>query len=206
VNGFPVFEFYWAVMNKTQIIKELTDLFVLIEPLKIRNTELENSALRPVLSERAEKIFHRFGLTYSSRVGKVLDEFIWQDEITPESLEKIMSTLTDIAGKYLSEPVKDNLSNDLAEEKQVKPIVPHEVFEYVKKNLLLPLEETEFSQIEIGIRILWNYSLAESIGDWDFKRSVDQYLTSIESPMDRGKMVKIVDLILEYLEEIGQWR
>jgi hypothetical protein len=193
-------------MNKTQIIKELTDLFVLVEPLKIRNTELENSSLSSLLSERAEKIFNYFGLTYSLKVGKVLDEFVWQDELTPESLEKFMSTLTDIAGECLSEPVNDNLSNDLAQEKQVKPIVPHEVFEYVQKNLLLPLDETEFSQIEIGIRILWNYSLAESIGDWDFKRSVDQYLTSIESPMDRGKMVKIVDLVLEYLEEIGQWK
>jgi len=166
---------------------------------------MENS-LSSLLSERAEKIFNHFGLTYSPKVGKVLDEFVWQDELTPESLEKFMSTLTDIADDCLSEPVKDNLSSDLAQEKQVKPIVPHEVFEYVKKNLLLPLDETEFSQIEIGIRILWNYSLAESIGDWDFKRSVDQYLTSIESPMDRSKMVKIVDLILEYLEEIGQWK
>ena len=193
-------------MNKTQIIKELTDLFVLVEPLKIRNTELEKSSLSPMLSERAEKIYKHFGLTYSPKVGKVLDGFVWQDELTPESLEKIMSALTNIAGECLSEPVIDNPSNDMAQEKQVKPIVPHEVFEHVKKNLVLPLDETEFSQIEIGIRILWNYSLVESIGDWDFKRSVDQYLTSIESPMDRGKMVKIVDLILEYLEEIGQWK
>lgn len=43
------------------------------------------------------------------------------------------------------------------------------------------------------------------VGDNDLKRTVDQYLICIESPMDRGKMKKVVDLILEYLEEIGEW-
>jgi hypothetical protein len=198
-------------MNKTQIIKELTELFVLVEPLKTSYTELENSSLSPLLSERAEKIFNLFGLTYSPRVGKILDEFIWQGEITPESLEKIISKYIVIATEVLSKPVisfskgEDDRSPIRFNDKQIMPIDTGEMFEYVKKNLLLPLDPTEFHHIETGFRLLWNRSGGQLIGDWDFQRSVDQYLTSIEYQVDRNRMIKIVDLILEYLEEIGQW-
>jgi hypothetical protein len=75
----------------------------------------------------------------------------------------------------------------------------------VVKHLYLPLSDKEFADIETGFRIRWNYSTGQMMGDGDFARAVDQYLTEIESPMDREKMKKVVDLILEYLEEIGQW-
>jgi len=84
-------------------------------------------------------------------------------------------------------------------------IISHEVEDYVRKHLYLPLTDKEFSEIESGFRIRWNYSTDQIVGNGDFARAVDQYLTEIESPMDRGKMKMVVDLILEYLEEIGQW-
>lgn len=85
------------------------------------------------------------------------------------------------------------------------PIESENVKDYVIKHLYLPLTDQEFSNIETGFCLRWNYSYGQMVGDGDLKRAVDQYLVSIESPMDRGKMKKVVDLILEYLEEIGEW-
>jgi hypothetical protein len=78
-------------------------------------------------------------------------------------------------------------------------------FQYVKRGILLPLSEQEFNHIENGFRLRWNYSSGQMIGDGDMKRAVSQYLVSIDYHMDQRKMKKVVDLILEYLEWIGQW-
>ena len=98
------------------------------------------------------------------------------------------------------------------EEKQMKnseneppSIISDEVKDYVVKHLYLPLSDEEFADIETGFRIRWNYSTGQIAGDGDFVRAVDQYLIEIESPLDRKKMRKVVDLILEYLGEIGEW-
>jgi len=85
------------------------------------------------------------------------------------------------------------------------PIESDKVKDYVIKYLYLPLTDQEFLNIETGFGLRWNYSYGQIVGDNDLKRTVDQYLISIESPMDRRKMKKVVDLILEYLEEIGEW-
>ncbi len=85
------------------------------------------------------------------------------------------------------------------------PILGEEVYDYVTSRLLLPLSVGEFKQIENGFRLRWNYSCGQFAGDGDFKRATDQYLTAIEFQIDRRKMNKVVDLILEYLEWIGQW-
>ncbi len=89
--------------------------------------------------------------------------------------------------------------------KAVKPINLSDASSYIRARLLLTLSEDEFDQIETGFRLRWNYSTGKMVGDGDFKISVDQYLTSIDSPMDRKKMYRVVELFLEYLEWIGQW-
>jgi hypothetical protein len=78
-------------------------------------------------------------------------------------------------------------------------------FQYVKRGILLPLSKQEFNHIENGFRLRWNYSSGQMIGDGDLKRAVSQYLVSIDYQMDQRKIKKVVDLILEYLEWIGQW-
>ena len=67
------------------------------------------------------------------------------------------------------------------------------------------MSEQEFNYIENGFRLRWNYSSGQMIGDGDLKRAVSQYLVAIDYHMDQRKMKKVVDLILEYLEWIGQW-
>ena len=89
--------------------------------------------------------------------------------------------------------------------KRSEPISSEDAYKYVRERISLPLSEKEFFNIESGFKLRWNYSYGQSISSVEFKRTVDQYLTSLESPMDRKKMGQAVDLILEYLELIGQW-
>jgi hypothetical protein len=88
---------------------------------------------------------------------------------------------------------------------RAESITIEDAFQYVKRGILLPLSEQEFNYIENGFRLRWNYSSGQMIGDRDMKRAVSQYLVSIDYHMDQRKMKKVVDLILEYLEWIGQW-
>ena len=84
-------------------------------------------------------------------------------------------------------------------------IVGKEVYKYVKSRMLLPLSDEEFLHIEEGFKLRWNFSTGKMVGDGDFKLAVGQYLVSIDYHMDLKKMRQVVDLILEYLEWIGQW-
>jgi hypothetical protein len=142
----------------------------------------------------------------------ILDNFLSRADLTPISLEKVIIDLSAMAVECLSRPVVsssekqcNHQSSGCFQKKQYKPILINEMLEYVRKNLLLPLSDKEFDNTEIGFRLRWNYSTGQMVGDEDFKRSADQYLTSIDFPMEREKMAKIVDLILEYLQEVGQW-
>ena len=89
--------------------------------------------------------------------------------------------------------------------KTAEPIDSQDAFKYVSQKLFLPLSEEEFLHIETGFRLRWNYATGKMVGDGDFKLAVAQYLTSIDYQMDLKKMRKVVDLVLEYLEWIGQW-
>jgi hypothetical protein len=200
------------IMNKTQVIKKLKDLFILNDQFKNGNIDTENLRSNPLLLERADKILRYFGLTPSSQSRMILDNFLSRADLTPISLEKVIIDLSAMAVECLSRPVVsssekqcNHQSSGCFQKKQYKPILINEMLEYVRKNLLLPLSDKEFDNTEIGFRLRWNYSTGQMVGDEDFKRSADQYLTSIDFPMEREKMAKIVDLILEYLQEVGQW-
>jgi len=89
--------------------------------------------------------------------------------------------------------------------KRSDPVSSEDAFEYVRQRISLPLSGDEFYHIETGFTLRWNYSSNRMIPGGEYKQAVDHYLTSIESPMDRKKMAQAVDLLLEYLELIGQW-
>lgn len=83
-------------------------------------------------------------------------------------------------------------------------IVSADTFEYVTTRMLIPLSQQEFDNIETGFRLHFKYS--EHQEPEEFVWAVNHYLTSMENPMDRKKMERVVELILEYLEGIGQWQ
>jgi hypothetical protein len=96
------------------------------------------------------------------------------------SLEQMLS----LKERFLSFPIQDQrklmrlYDPDVFD--KVEPIDVSELKSYVKKNLLLPLSDAEFNYIETGFRLRWNYSTGQFVGFGSFKRSVSQYLTSIE--------------------------
>ena len=87
-----------------------------------------------------------------------------------------------------------------------RPIISAEVFQYVQDRLSFPLSEEEIIDIESGFVLRWNYSEDQLVGDGDFKRAVEHYLISINRIYDQKIVWKVVDLMLEYLQKIGQWK
>jgi hypothetical protein len=86
-----------------------------------------------------------------------------------------------------------------------RTVEPEAVRLFLTENLEFPISDKELENILIGFQLFWKYSNPQKAGDLNFLWAVDQYLTSIESPMDRKKMEKVVDSILEYLQEIRLW-
>jgi hypothetical protein len=124
-------------------------------------------------------------------------------DITEEDDEILNRSLESGLRKFKEYEEQKKIMEDRKEDHQSIDI--DDMKKYITDHLYEPLTDREFEDIEKGFRLRWNYSAGQMFGDGDFKQSVDQYLTSIESPINRKKTEKVVDLILEYLEEIGQW-
>jgi hypothetical protein len=84
----------------------------------------------------------------------------------------------------------------------MEPVI---VKQYLEDHLDFQISDQEFENIEAGFRLRWKYANPQHSGDLDFQNAVNGYLTSIESTMDREKMGKVVDTILEYLQEVRLW-
>jgi len=144
------------------------------------------------------KILPKFFSLFKNKKHEEIDLEDGDDEILDRAMEKAWLKI-----KNMENPEKNRIKERSAYDEPVA--TNNECYKYVKNHIYLPLDEREFVDIETGFRILWNHAKGQMLGDYDFKRSVDQYLTTIESPIDREKMKKVVDLILEYMEEIGEW-
>jgi len=200
-------------MNKTKIITELKELFDLYKSLnKPSDDPDEVFPFEEMFIERPEKIYSYFGLKSTKKLDDILDKFLQQDELTPESIEKVIDCFTEIATEQLSMPVQPHSVKYRQRQFNKKSMndiplsaIGSKMHTYVMKNILIPLTDAEFIQIEHGFRLLWNNSTGKMVGDGDFKNWVNQYLLSIEFQIDQKKVKKVVDLILEYMEEIGQW-
>lgn len=200
-------------MNKTQIIKELTELFHLFK--SINDSGKATNVVFPVEEmayDRPERIYRYFGLEPSFGLDEIIDRFLEQDELTIEAMEQVIDHLSQIAVAHLTKPVMPGTERchfeeaineedgDLSFEDQVA-----EMRAYVMNNILIPLADEEFTQIELGFRLMWNHSTGKIIGEGDFERWVNQYLMSIEFHIEQRKVDRVIELILEYMEEIGRW-
>lgn len=199
-------------MGFTQILNDLSGLFLLHDKYRRTKDKIMQMELEKDLDYLAEKICKYFGLPRSQEFGEEIDSFLSQNRLTIELLDRTRFKLTVFATHELSQPVCPSLEPELNYEnvgQQKKgvsePIVPSEVWEYVEKHISEPLSDKEWIDIQTGFRLLWNYSFGQSVGSDDFKHTVDLYLTSIDNPMDRETMAMVVDKILEYLELIGQY-
>ncbi len=169
-------------------------------PIKVIGKPDEN-----VFSIMNENILGRFGLPINSGYEDILLDFVNNKVIHQGLIESVVGELGMKGREYKEMVHHHQYSVFLKYQNEKKEIVIEEVREYVNSHLEFVLTQKDFEDIETGFRIRWNHSTGQIVGDGDFKRSVEFYLTSIENPMDREKMNQVVDKILEYFEIIGQW-
>lgn len=86
-----------------------------------------------------------------------------------------------------------------------RTVEPDAVKQYITANLKVTISDKELEDILTGFQLFWKYSNPQQAGDLNFQWAVDQYLTSIDSPQDRKNVEKVVDSILEYLQEVRLW-
>jgi len=93
----------------------------------------------------------------------------------------------------------------------LKSIEFEDIFNYVVTNKNFKLDIYEFYVIHNGFREKWNKSTDNLVGDGDFKNFVYRH---IENEYEKHKsddyipqenVDACVDLILDYMESIGQW-
>ena len=75
--------------------------------------------------------------------------------------------------------------------------------QYVKQRLPMELSAMEFTAIDAGFRLLWDHTDNKWLKPEEYKRSVFDYLNSIELPIDEEKASMTVELMLEYLDRVG---
>lgn len=89
-----------------------------------------------------------------------------------------------------------------------KKIPEHqEQLKFVYKNLDFYLSTSDYLLLAEGFEIAWENSTGKIMGDGDFKNSVYEFLEKeIDfNPIPQYIVDRVIDLILEYLESIGQY-
>jgi hypothetical protein len=160
------------------------------------------SSQYPRLCKLADEILEYYELPQEQMFFDILIEFTREETLNPRALDFINYKLKVASIKVQRGYYK---TDEIPLPKQLKPIVSKEVWVYVRSHYDQQIRYYDFIQIENGFRLMWNYSKKDVLVSTDFIRVVDHYLSSMEIPYDRGKMVKVVDLILEYLDELGYW-
>jgi hypothetical protein len=185
-----------------EIIKHLTDFFELHQFLSTKGVPITLSSQYPRLCMLADEILEYYELPNEQMFYDILIEFAHEDTLDLKEMDfvnyKLKMASTKVQGGFYK---MDRIPLSF----QPTPIVSNEVWAYVRSHCNQHLSHYEFVQIENGIRLLWNYSKKEMLVSTDFIHATDQYLASVEMPYDRNKMITVVDLVLEYLDELGYW-
>jgi hypothetical protein len=79
--------------------------------------------------------------------------------------------------------------------------------DYVVWSISKPISDFHLDIIEEGFLDKWNSSTGKIIGDGDMKNYVYHYLESLKLDDYPSQAIvdEAVDLMLEYMEKIGQW-
>lgn len=181
---------------------QLTEFYELYNFLNYKGVPITLSSEYPRLCKLVDTILEYYELPQEQMFFDILIEFTREATLNPRALDFINYKL-----KVASVKVQGGFykTDKLSPPQQLKPIVSKEVWGYVRSHYDQQLGHHEFVQIENGIRLMWNYSRKEMLVNTDFVRAADQYLSSMEIPYDRTKMIKVIDLVLEYLAELGYW-
>jgi hypothetical protein len=159
---------------------------------------LKLATITPATEIKIRNECERYSDPEESELGRQYEEINideLDDKLLNESIEAALNEIKALEELEESE-CSCNCNNHTVFVKEIK--------KYVSKHLHQPLTDKEFEDIETGFRLRWNYSTGQMVSDGEFEKSVEQYLVSIESPVHKKKMVKVVDLILEYMEQMEE--
>ena len=180
----------------------LAEFYELYKFLGNNSVPMNQSSQYPRLCNLADEILDYYKLPHEQKFYNILIEFTIEETLSPITLDFVDYKLKISSTKVQGGLYKIDRVSPLG---QPQPIVSKEVWGYVQSQLKQHISHHEFVQIENGIRMMWNYSRKELLVSTDFIHAVDRYLSSMEIPYDRTKMIKVVELVLEYLEELGYW-
>ncbi len=121
---------------------------------------------------------------------------------TYQSIESLNGI--DFEEESIADKTEHNLRNPNIEEKAPDR---EEQKEYVYKRLPFYLSLDDYDRIAFAFEIIWGSHTGEIVGDGDFRRMTNNWLRSSghENVIPLELVDKTVDLILDYMESIGQW-
>ncbi len=203
-------------MKTNKLLKEMFDLFIMVQ---IKGIPFALSSYRNRILEVSEEILREYSLPEGKGFERIFLDLSGLIELPDDLIKTTIRKLEDCSHAYLAGQMDDyghylhykpGLTPAdfpmIQPDSYPRPIISDEVFLYVQDRLPFPLTEEEIIHIENGFVLRWNYSEGQLVGDGDFKLAVENYLVSINQIYDQNVVWKVVDLMLEYLKMIGQWK
>ena len=191
----------------------LKQLYFLLEAVARKGIPVSKSKNYNQIVESSHAILNSFELQPSQQHTELLIRFVYYSDFMDHFMDNALDFLTSMADG--ASPSENELELQLLEEKSkerfrklrnLPKTMEHDVVKaYVMEHSEEPITDQEFSDIENGFRLKWKYANVQMLGDGNFKNDICQYLISIDSTIDRAKMERVVDLILQYLQEIRLW-
>jgi len=198
------------------LLEEMFDLFIMTQ---IKGVPFALSSYRNRMLEISKDILAHYKLPEGKGFERIFMDLSGLIEMPDGLIQNTRRKLEDYSHAYLAGQMDDfdhylhyNPGLTPADFPEIqpdtypRPIISDEVFQYVQNRLPFPLSEEEIVDIETGFVLRWNNSEDQLVGDVDFKRVVEHYLVGIERYYDKEIVWRVVDLMLEYLKKIGQWR
>lgn len=219
-------------MNTDALLLEMFDLFIMVQ---IKGVPYALSSYRDRITEISRDLLEHYKLPEGKGFERIFMDLSGMIELPDGLIDSVRQKLSSASAAFRSGLIANfdqcksyypglsreefsaffgqreddsNPGNDSDHSSPLnpRPIISEEVFRYVQDRLPFPLSEEEIVEIENGFVLRWNYSEGQRMGDLDMKLAVEHYLTSQEKYYDKKLVEKVVDLMLEYLELIGQWK
>jgi len=203
-------------MKTNKLLKEMFDLFIMVQ---IKGIPYALSSYRTRMVEISERILKHYRLPEGKGFERIFLDLSGLIELPDDLLQTTRRKLEDCSHAYLAGKMdgfdhylqyKPGLTPAdfpaIQPDTYPRPIISDEVFQYVQNRLPFPLSEDEIVDIENGFVLRWNFSEDQLVGDGDFKLAVENYLARINRTYDQKIIWRVVDLMLEYLQRIGQWK
>ena len=197
-------------------LKEMFDLFTMVE---IKGAPISVSSFRPRIVEISREILHSFGLPDNKGFDIIFLEMAKYSTLTDNLVKVTIQKLNDCANAHLSGraddythylPYETGLTisdfSYVRSDTYPRPIISTEVIGYVQNRLSGIVSREELLDIETGFAHIWNKYAEQFKRSEEIQHAVEHFLLSKEWVYDKELVGRVVNLMLDYLQEIGQWK